>query len=366
MSGEKILITEDDRLLALGLKRILESQGYRIVGTPSRGEESISIAKEYKPDIIIMDIKLRGKMDGIQTAKQINKHLNIPCIYLTAYADKATLKKAIMTNPLGYLVKPFKDDELFATIEMVLHKNRQEKLRSQQDEETKQYVENLEKKVNLYALSIEQSNEALHNLLKETHHRVKNNLQIISSLLQLQSKSIKDKKARMALQESRNRIKSIGLVHEILFTSEKIEKISLNNYIKMLIDEIYISHGVSIENVSIEILSDEFEINHNLVISCGLIINELVSNCFKHAFPNNRKGKIFIKFKEVNSNEIELTVVDNGVGIPKKKMNKIYESLGLQLVKTLAEIQLGGKIEILSTEGTQIAILFNVNNEWGN
>lgn len=127
MSEVKILIVEDERILALGLKKKLEKLGFKVTNTASTGNEAIVSVKEDKPDLILMDIVLKGEMDGIDAAKLIINLHNIPIIYLTAYADDKTISRAVETYPYGYLMKPYKERELKANIDMALHKFQSEK-----------------------------------------------------------------------------------------------------------------------------------------------------------------------------------------------------------------------------------------------
>ena len=136
-------------------------------------------------------------------------------------------------------------------------------------------------------------------LLREIHHRVKNNLQIISSLLRLQSRHIKDKKYTEMIKESQNRIKSMALVHEKLYQSENLANIKFNEYIKVLAHELVQSYGANTDRIAVELDVDEIFLDIDTAIPCGLIINELVSNALKHAFPNEREGEIKITLRSV-------------------------------------------------------------------
>ncbi|MBU7025862.1 MAG: PAS domain-containing protein [Theionarchaea archaeon] len=193
-------------------------------------------------------------------------------------------------------------------------------------------------------------------LLQEIHHRVKNNLQIVSSLLNLQSQYIKDKKYAEMLRESQNRIKSMALIHERLYQSENLAKINLNEYIKTLVHTLIRSYKVSTERIELQIDVEDVSFGIDAAIPCGLIINELVSNSLKHAFPD-RKGKIAVILHSVDG-IIELTVSDNGVGIPEDIDFKNTETLGLRLVTILAEDQLNGKVNLIKSKGTTFHITF--------
>ncbi|OEC85361.1 MULTISPECIES: methanogen output domain 1-containing protein [Methanobacterium] len=122
----KVLIVEDERILAIGMKRKLENAGYTVTGTASSGEEAIENVKETRPDLVLMDIVLKGDMDGIEAAQQIINLYNIPVIYITAYADEEILERAMVTEPYGYLLKPFNPRELKANIKMAIYKHKAE------------------------------------------------------------------------------------------------------------------------------------------------------------------------------------------------------------------------------------------------
>lgn len=127
MSGKRILIVEDESILAMLIKGKLQSSGYEIADWVDTGEDAIKRAKELLPDLILMDIVLKGKMDGIEASEQIRKSLDIPIIYLTAYSDDEILKRAQITEPYAYLIKPFREEELNANIEMALYKHKSKK-----------------------------------------------------------------------------------------------------------------------------------------------------------------------------------------------------------------------------------------------
>lgn len=189
-------------------------------------------------------------------------------------------------------------------------------------------------------------------LLKEVHHRVKNNLQMISSLLHLQQLESKGESEKI-LRESQSRIKSIGLVHEILYETKNFSNISADRYLKELSTRVLGTYDD--KEISLKFDIDEIPLNIGTAIPCGLIVNELMTNSIKHAFPKN-KGKISISFHSVGSN-IEMAVSDDGVGIPKDFKWGDTKSLGLKLVRSLAD-QLDGKIELISGNGTTFKITF--------
>lgn len=194
-------------------------------------------------------------------------------------------------------------------------------------------------------------------LLREIHHRVKNNMQIISSLLKLQSAYIKDKKYSDIYKESQNRIIAMSLIHEKLYQSRDFTKIDSKGYIKELVNGLVQSYEVPgritfIVNVEIASLSI------NNAVPCGLLINELVSNSVKYGFPDGRDGEIRISLHPIEDNKIELIVSDNGIGIPENIDFRKADSWGLRLITILAENQLHGEINLDRGKGTEFRIIF--------
>ena len=197
-------------------------------------------------------------------------------------------------------------------------------------------------------------------LLKEIHHRVKNNLQVTSSLLRLQSSYIEDPSSKELFAESQNRIRSMALVHEKLYQSKELSRINFPEYIESLSGLLFRSFGVDPEQIQLQVLGKDIFLSVETAVPCGLMINELVSNCLKHAFPNNQKGAITVTItKEMNADVFYLEVADNGVGLPPNLDIEKTESLGLQLVRTLTK-QLNGQLEIKNNRpGTIFGIRFS-------
>ncbi len=223
------------------------------------------------------------------------------------------------------------------------------------------YQAQLQLKIKIHAQSLQNSLSEKEVLLKEIHHRVKNNLQVISSLLYLNSKKIKDKEALDMFKDSQNRVKSIALVHERLYQSKDLGSIDFEEYVKKLIVDLFRSYGVNQNIIKINININKISVNIDNAVPCGLIINELISNSLKYAFPdfkeNNRECLINIEVKRNEYNDISLCVCDNGIGINSNSKEKKEFSLGLQLVETLVA-QLEGTLETDSSSGTAFKIKF--------
>lgn len=194
-------------------------------------------------------------------------------------------------------------------------------------------------------------------LLKEIHHRVKNNLQVVSGLIELQILSLRDPVSIQALRDSQNRISTMALIHESLYRSQDLAKIEVTPYIQKLVQALFETYSISEERITFQFRMDNVFLDVETGIHCGLIVNELVSNVFKHAFPDGREGTVTIAFHEEDS-RYTLEFSDNGVGIPEGMDILQSESLGLKLVNMLATDQLDGKIEVIRDEGTKYVISF--------
>ena len=194
-------------------------------------------------------------------------------------------------------------------------------------------------------------------LLKEVHHRVKNNLQVISSILNLQSSYVKDRRVLEILLESQNRIKSMAFVHESLYQTKDFSNISFREYVENISRNLVHSYAATDSPPVLNLDLDNIQLNLDTAIPCGLIINELLTNSLKYAFTEGKKGKIDISIRE-KSGHITINIADNGKGLPREIDFRNTESLGLQLVVSLVE-QINGKIRLDTKKGTKFTIEFS-------
>ena len=192
-------------------------------------------------------------------------------------------------------------------------------------------------------------------LLKEIHHRVKNNLQIVSSLLHLQTRDLEDSEVIAVFDDSQHRIRSMALIHEELYKSEDLTRIDFARYIGNLTENLLESYGVDPGSISLELRVDDVLLGIDTAIPLGLIINELISNALKHAFPGDRQGRIWLTLSPGEDERFELTVSDDGIGMPDAIDLANPQSLGLRLVNTLAA-QLRSKVLFERANGTRFTI----------
>jgi len=197
-------------------------------------------------------------------------------------------------------------------------------------------------------------------LLKEIHHRVKNNMQIILSLLKMQARQIDDDKLMKFYKDSQDRIYSMGLVHEQLYQSKDLSRIDFKGYVKKLVHNLQASFDQHIREIVIKIDIKDVYIDIDIAIPCGLIINELVSNAFKYAFTKGKQGTLQITMHPKND-MVELVIKDNGIGMADTDSDKTKKinTLGIKLVQNLVEHQLSGEINMAQNQGTEYKICFN-------
>jgi len=202
-------------------------------------------------------------------------------------------------------------------------------------------------------------------LLREIHHRVKNNMQVIISLLKLQVANVKDERVADVLKDSQSRIQAMSLVHEALYRSESPAAIDLGYYFHTLARAIYQTYGPNLGHIELKVDASGMELGIEQATPLGLLMNELVTNSLKYAFPDKRDGEILIRARAEDHNDMEFVVSDNGVGMSPDFEWKNTGSLGLQLVVTLAETQLGGTILLEPSQGTTFTVRFKRQEDSG-
>ncbi len=218
----------------------------------------------------------------------------------------------------------------------------------------------------LYGEQLENSLKEKVVLLKEIHHRVKNNLQVISSLFNLQSAYIKDNEAREIFVESQNRVKTMALVHEKLYLSKNLSHVNFSDYVHELIVNLFGSYKFNSNKIDLVLNIEDIDITVDYAVNIGLIINELVSNSLKHAFiyceeKNSDRGELKISLNPDGDGKVILSVKDNGIGFPANLDFRYTETLGMQLVNSLVN-QLKGEIELRRNAGTEFILTFSKYN----
>ncbi|MGZ7120109.1 MAG: histidine kinase dimerization/phosphoacceptor domain -containing protein [Methanobacterium sp.] len=203
---------------------------------------------------------------------------------------------------------------------------------------------------------IKKSLEEREMLIKETHHRVKNNLMVISSLLSLQARYIKDQETQEIFKDSQNRARSMAIIHEKLYQTTDLKKIDFGEYIQKLSLELFRTYSDKSKDIDLDLDVEDHQLDVNTSIPLGLIVNELISNSIKHAFLNGGSGQIRVKFLKEGSKYI-FEVSDNGIGLPDEFNLEEVDTLGLSLVVSLVD-QIRGELEYDGHDGTRFTIIF--------
>ena len=370
-----ILIVDDIPENLNILREILESEGYNILGATS-GESALQITNRATPDLILLDIVM-DDLNGFEVCRRLKAEpstANIPVIFISVKDESEEIVRGFQVGGVDYITKPFQKEEVLVRVETHLKINQlTETLLQNNKELEKQTVEltsanqKLEKEIikrKRAEAGIQASLAEKEVLLREIHHRVKNNMQVIYGLLTLQEGNVDDDKYSNLLQESKNRIVAMALVHDKLYQSENLASINFAEYISSLASTLFQTYRTT-GNIALKMDVEDVSIGIDSAIPCGLILNELISNSLKHAFPDNRDGEIRIYVHAEglqndgatsdNNGNITLIVSNNGVEFPEDLDWKNTESLGLQLVNILTQ-QLDGTIELDRSSGTAFKI----------
>lgn len=333
----RILVVDDEAIIITQLEELLGSMGYEVVGKASSGDDAVRLAREKSPDLdlVLMDVVMPGEIDGITACGIIQDELDVPVILLTAYGDDSHIARAKEVRPYGYILKPSQNDQIKAAIEIVLEKK------------------SVERNFNsvLSGLKSEALDRELQ--LKEIHHRIKNNLTMICGLLSLQAMHMSDTACVGALKAVRSRVQSIAKVHETLYGSKHLDSIGARDYFDSLVEVLSRSY-VFPDGVSLDLECDELELEPDKILPLGLIMNELLTNALKYAFPDGRTGAIRLRFAQTPT-AYELTVADDGVGLPEDMDVRTVNTLGLELVQALLS-QAGGDMEIGREDGASFTV----------
>lgn len=231
-------------------------------------------------------------------------------------------------------------------------------------------IEDLAESINAMVASLEQSKQTIRDslaqqqslrekdvLLREIHHRVKNNMQILSSMIRLQTRRAESAELREVLAESEARIRSMGLLHEKLYQSDSVSMIDVEGYLRSLTNELMRMNTRATSNVEIKLIVHGIQMGLDTALPCGLIVTELISNSMKYAFPDGRAGAILVSVSKTADGEYSLIVWDNGIGVPESFDISKAKSLGLRLV-TMLSAQLNGQLHVSGARGTRVEIRF--------
>lgn len=339
----RMLLVEDSEDDAMLLLRELRRGGYKPmcerVDTPLNMLAALS---EERWELIICDHSMPDFSAPAALQLLQEKELDIPFIIVSASIGEDIAVAAMKAGAHDYIMKSSLT-RLVPAVERELRDAEVRFARRRAEEQIKASLQ--EKEV----------------LLREIHHRVKNNLQIISSLLNLQAKYLKDEQILEIFKNSQKRIESMALIHEQLYQSKNLAKINFADYTRKLVSNLFSAYVFNSDTTKLQLDLENIFIDIDVAIPCGLIINELILNSLKYAFPEGKTGMISVDFYPNEQEKFVLVVSDNGIGFPEDFDFKNTESLGLQLVNDLTS-QLDGDIQLDTSKGVKITITFPNKN----
>ena len=351
-------MVDDHPAQLLSHEAILRELGERLV-TARSGREALQRLMDEDFAVILLDVNMPD-MDGFETASLIHQHPRFektPIVFVTG-AQPTTLDrlKGYRVGAVDYVEVPIVPEILRSKVAVFVDLNR--KRRDLQRLNDALQAEIAQRRNAEEAVRHSREKEVL---LQEIHHRVKNNLQIITSLLRMQSRAVQDPALSEALRECQNRVASMALIHDKLYRARDLARVSFGEYVRDLTSNILTSYALPARSVRVRFDIDDLSLSLDYAVPCGLILNELMSNCLKHAFPVGHAGTVYIGFHAAGEEELCLVVQDDGVGVPLDVDLGRTSSLGWRLIRALVE-QLGGVVQCQTAGGTSVEIRFARQN----
>ena len=349
----KILIAEDDVTSRLLLISLLEKNGHLVVVTTNGAEAWAIMQKPEAPRLAVLDW-LMPEMDGKELCGRI-KSMAGECppyiIMLTVKGEKADIILGLEAGADDYLSKPYDPDELKARIAVG------QRILGLQDSLAARLVTVRENETRIKTLLREKE-----LLLQEVHHRMKNNMYTIGSLLEMQASSMREPDAAAALRDAQRRLLSMGVLYDKLYRSDNVRGMSIKDYLPDLVDEI-IAHFADRSTIRIEKHIEDFVLGAKTLTTLGIIVNEAITNCMKHAFHGRDDGVLLVSAASQNGHAV-IAITDNGPGLPDSP-GASRSGFGLQLIAMLAE-QMAGTIKIEGQRepgvmGTKAVLEFPIN-----
>jgi two-component sensor histidine kinase/CheY-like chemotaxis protein len=352
-----ILLVDDQPGQLLSHAAILRELGERLV-TARSGREALQKLMDEDFAVILLDVNMPD-MDGFETAGLIHQHPRFertPIVFVTA-AQASTLDrlKGYRLGAVDYVEVPVVPEILRSKVAVFVDLNRQRR-------DLQRLNNALQAEIAQRRSAEEAARHAREKevLLQEIHHRVKNNLQIITSLLRMQSRVMQDPAFRDALLECQNRVAAMALIHDKLYRARDLARVSFPEYVRDLTNNILTSYTLPASSVRVNLDVDDMSLSLDSAVPCGLILNELISNCLKHAFPLGHSGTVHVGFHAAGD-QLCLVVRDDGIGMPADVDLERTNSLGWRLIRALVQ-QLGGFVRCHTAGGTVVELRFARQN----
>lgn len=353
----RVLQVEDSSLDASLTERALAKAGYTVYSERVVTAAEMRAALARQPwDVIISDYRL-SLLDAPAALTLLHDSgCDIPFIVVSGAIGEELAVAIMKAGAQDYLLK----NDLARLAPAVERELRDARTRKDRAQVAGALLES-EERVQAQRATLERQNVSLQQretLLREIHHRVKNNMQVMSSLLSLQARAALNPETRRMLEDNQNRIQSMALLHEILYQSVDLALVDFPKYVLRTMDYLFRSFGVNDRQIRLHTKLDPLALELDDALPFGLLISEVVSNSLKHAFPQGRSGEVSVVLHQQADTTISLHLSDNGVGLPPEVDCMTTPSLGLRLVRALAQ-QLQGQLEIRSLVGTEIRLTFH-------
>lgn len=356
MRKQTILAIDDDpRNLGL-LSELLKDRNVTLL-VAEDGESGLERTRYARPDLILLDVLLSGT-NGFETCRRLKLEettKDIPVIFMTALGDIEYKVKGFECGGIDYITKPFQREEVLARVEVHLKARALAESLQEANASLGRRVEErtaeLARANRILKSDIEEKNE----LLREVHHRVMNNLQVMASLLDMSLRSVADPASRTLYEDLAGRLRAISEVHEQIYNTEDYSSIDIGEYVGKLADILRQGcRGASTEP-DVTIKADPIQLGLEQAVPLGILVNEILTNCFRHAFPENlpRRGAVSVELRSLPGSVIELTISDNGIGLAGESEQPAR--MGLTLI-SLMQQQLGAELELTREEGTSYRI----------
>jgi two-component sensor histidine kinase/FixJ family two-component response regulator len=367
----RVLLVEDDADdYTLTRDMLSESDGKRFhldwVATYDAALEQI---RRQEHDVYLLDYRL-GERNGLELLREaVRLGARAPMILITGQDDRTVDMEAMRAGAADYVIKEHLDAPLLErSIRYAIeHKRTEEELERRVQQRTAELaranrileIEVAERK--RAEAQLKASLREKEVLLRELHHRVKNNLQVVCSLLNLQARYVDDRRALEMFKECQGRVRSMALIHQKLCQSENLARIDLGHHIRDLATNLMLAHGIESSQVALEVAVEDAVLSLDTVVPATLLLHELISNVLKHAFPDGRRGLLRIELHpeapDAGGKRFHMMVSDNGAGLPAELDFRTASSLGLQLICALAD-QLEGTLAVSRANGTTVTLSF--------
>lgn len=331
-----VLVIDDDPDVVHITRHVLTRAGLTVV-TGSCAADAFALTRKERPALLLLDVSLPDG-DGVEVARQLRSDPDLADTFVVIASSRKVTSKDLTTGleqglADGYIVRPIENAELVARVNAYLRlRQSQAKLRAAAREKDA--------------------------LVRELHHRVKNNLALIAGLLRLEESRVVDPTGRAALRDMTNRVQSLALLHELLHQANHVAEVDLAAYLDQLARHLFSSLGATGIRLRLELA--DVRVGASTAITCGLLVNELIINALKHAFPSGQSGEVSLTLTVVDRTLVTLDVRDDGVGLPADFDSRRATSLGMQLVSDLSR-QLRGTFAIEPGPGAHFRVQFAIS-----